>query len=271
MNKFFIFLSVFLCGTIVYAQEYKEINDIPYYSGDILEEGEKERCRLDVHYPIDKENLSTVIWFHGGGLTGGSKEIPSVLKDEDFIVVGVGYRLAPSTSVNNIIKDAAQAVKWVFENVEKYGGDPQKIIVSGHSAGGYLALMLGLNEKYLKEVDVDNQQLLGVVPFSPQTITHFTERKSQGIEELQPVIDSLAPLYWVSNEAPPITLITGDRELEMLGRYEENAYLARMLKLTEHPYVKLFELQGYGHDMTYPGFPILLDEIKNMKDFRKEK
>src|SRR5699024_12198971 len=60
------------------------------------------------------------------------------------------------------------------------------------------------------------------------------------------------------------SLITGDRELEMLGRYEENAYLARMLKLTEHPYVKLFELQGYGHDMTYPGFPILRSEERRV-------
>lgn len=270
MKKIVLVLSIFLWGAIAFAQEYKEVSDITYYSEKNAPERGKERCKLDVYYPTDGQKLPTIIWFHGGGLTAGSKEIPADLKNKDLIVVGAGYRLAPDTEVKDIIKDAAQAVKWVYKNIETYGGDPQKIIISGHSAGGYLALMLGLNKEYLEEVGIDNQNLLGIVPFSPQTITHFTERKSRDISELRPIIDSLAPLYWVTKEAPPVSLITGDREMEMLGRYEENAYLARMLKLSEHPYVKLFELQGYSHDMTYPAFPILLREVKNMMEYQEK-
>ena len=56
-------------------------------------------------------------------------------------------------------------------------------------------------------------------------------------------------------------LITGDRELELLGRYEENAYLARMMKVSGHKETHLLELDGYGHDMAYPAFPLLLNEI----------
>lgn len=52
-------------------------------------------------------------------------------------------------------------------------------------------------------------------------------------------------------------LISGDRELEMLGRYEENAYLARMMKVAGHPHTRLLELEGYGHNMFYPAFPLL--------------
>lgn len=97
--------------------------------------------------------------------------------------------------------------------------------------------------------------------FSGQTITHFTLRKEKGIADTQPLVDNYAPLYHVRKDAPPILLLTGDPELEMLGRYEENAYLARMLKLTGHQQTKLYMFQGYGHGMTEPGFPLLLKEV----------
>jgi hypothetical protein len=63
-------------------------------------------------------------------------------------------------------------------------------------------------------------------------------RAERGIEGTRPVVDDLAPLYHVRKDAPPLLLITGDRELEMLGRYEENAYLMRMMKVVGHPHTK---------------------------------
>jgi hypothetical protein len=69
----------------------------------------------------------------------------------------------------------------------------------------------------------------------------------------------------VRKNAPPILLITGDREKELLGRYEENAYLFRMLKVSGHKDVTLFELDGYGHDMTDPAHPLLLDFVKRIE------
>jgi hypothetical protein len=101
---------------------------------------------------------------------------------------------------------------------------------------------------------------------SAQTITHFSIRKERGIMDTQPLIDQYAPLYHVRADAPPLLLITGDRELEMLGRYEENAYLARMMKIVGNKQTKLFELQGYDHAMTYPAFPLLLNELKRISD-----
>ncbi|VTP92545.1 hypothetical protein [Sphingobacterium daejeonense] len=100
------------------------------------------------------------------------------------------------------------------------------------------------------------------MPFSAQCISHFTARAEKGIDINQPVVDEFAPLYWVRKNQVPITLITGDRELEMVGRYEENAYLARMLKIVGHSQTKLLELDGYDHGMTYPAFPILIREIE---------
>lgn len=244
------------------AQEvvYKNLKDIVYSNNK--DAYSKERCKLDVYYPSDKKDLITVVWYHGGGLTGGNKEIPSYLKDKGIAVVGVGYRLSPQAKVQDIIQDAADAVKWTFDQVESWGGSKQKIVVAGYSAGAYLSLMLALNEEYLNQRGLNPKDLFGVVSFSAQTITHFTARKEMGITELHPTIDKLAPLYWVRKDVPKILLLTGGRELEMMGRYEENAYLLRMLKLQGNTSVELFELEGYGHNMDYPAYPLLLEALK---------
>ena len=71
----------------------------------------------------------------------------------------------------------------------------------------------------------------------------------------------MAPLFHVRANAPAMLLITGDRDLELLGRYEENAYFYRMMKIVGHPDVTLMELDGYGHDMVYPAMPLLLNFI----------
>jgi hypothetical protein len=64
-------------------------------------------------------------------------------------------------------------------------------------------------------------------------------------------------------------LITGDRNKEMLGRYEENAYLWRMMKLVGHPDVELFELQGFDHgSMAAPAFPLLLKFVEGHRKRR---
>ena len=58
-------------------------------------------------------------------------------------------------------------------------------------------------------------------------------------------------------------MITGDRKKEMLGRYEENAYFYRMMKVSGHQDINLYEMDGYGHNMTGPAFPLLVDFIKS--------
>jgi hypothetical protein len=59
-------------------------------------------------------------------------------------------------------------------------------------------------------------------------------------------------------------LITGDRELEMMGRYEENAYMMRMMKVVGHPDTKLYEMDGYGHNMLTPAYPLLINEVRRI-------
>ncbi|MNQ87980.1 Acetyl esterase [compost metagenome] len=219
---------------------------------------------MDIYYPKNTKGFATIVWFHGGGLTGGSKEIPEALKNKDFAIIGVNYRLSPKVKAAKCIEDAAVAIAWAFNNIAGYGGDTAQIFVSGHSAGAYLALMNGLDKKWLQREGIDANKIAGLIPLSAQCITHFEIRRENGIPEKQPTIDTFAPLFHVRADAPPLLLITGDRELEMLGRYEENAYMERMMKLVGHKETKLYELDGYGHGMTEPGFPLLVNEVNRI-------
>ena len=193
------------------------------------------------------------------------------MKEKKIAIVAVNYRLSPKAEASKAIEDAAAATAWVFKNIESYGGNPDLIFVSGHSAGGYLTSMIGLDKSYLNKYGIDADDIAGLIPFSGHTITHLTVRKEQGIPEKQPTIDNLSPLYHVRKDTPPILLITGDRELEMLGRYEENAYFWRMMKVNGNDQVKLLELDGFDHGgMAYPAFPLLVKEINRITNLKKK-
>jgi len=270
-------LSIFLIGLgfQCYSQkpEYKTQLNIPYYSESVNKSDSyiNERCVLDIYYPGNAKSFATVIWFHGGGLTGGNKEIPQALKDKGICIVAVNYRLSPKVKAPEYIEDAAKAVAWVFKNIKNYGGDPELIFISGHSAGGYLTLMIGLDKHWLLADSINANRIAGLIPLSGQAITHFTIRKEKGIPETQPTIDEYAPIFHVRADAPPLLLITGDRELELLGRYEENAYLMRMMKVAGHKQSRLLELDGYGHDMAEPAFPLLLIEVRRISGVKGNK
>lgn len=223
----------------------------------------QERCVLDIYYPADDEGFATVVWFHGGGITGGEKHIPEELKNKGLAVVAVNYRLSPKAKSPAYIDDTAAAIAWVFANIEKYGGDPSRIFVAGHSAGGYLVTMVGLDKSWLAAYGVDADKLAGIINFSGHSITHMTVRAERGIGDKQPIVDAYAPLYHVRDDAPLLVLVSGDRELELLGRYEETAYLYRMMKVVGHNQTFLYELDGFDHGaMAAPGFHILLKYVR---------
>ncbi len=88
------------------------------------------------------------------------------------------------------------------------------------------------------------------------------------VKGTQPIIYDRAPLFHVRANASPLLLITGDKEFEMLERYEENAYMMRIMKFVGNKDRKLYELDEYGHGMTEPAFPLLLKEVKRITDLK---
>lgn len=242
----------------VAGEDYKTISDISYRDTAAAGSYAATRCKLDVYYPENAKDCPVVVWFHGGGLVGGSKFIPEQIKDCGYVVVGVNYRLLPKVDINTCVDDAAAAIAWTIKNIHEYGGSPKKIYIAGHSAGGYLVAMVGLDKRRLARYGEDADSLAGIFSFSGHAICHFNYREAKGMKPYQPLIDDTAPIYYVRPDAPLFVIVSGDREMELYGRYEENAYFWRMMKLAGHEKTYLYELQGYNHgDMAAPAFHIL--------------
>lgn len=256
-----------LAVQFVFAQsqyEYEVHKNLPYYAQS-ENSYQDSQCRLDIYVPKGKQHFPVLVWFHGGGLTGGSKELPAELKNYGIGIVSVEYRFSPKVQAPAYIEDAAAGIAWVFKNIYRYGGDSSRIFLSGHSAGGYLVMMTGLDSSWLAKYHIPTSSIAGIFPLSPQVITHFTIRAERKIPEYQPQIDQYAPIYHIKKNTPPILLVTGDRELELLGRYEENAYFLRMMKQLKNPNVKLYELGGFDHvGMLKPGIHLMMKELMSL-------
>ena len=240
---------------------YQTDSNISYYDDAALSKADayqKEQCKLDVYSPKGAKDFATVVWFHGGSLTGGARYFPD-LKDQGIALVAVSYRLAPKAQPPAIIEDSAAAVAWVIKNIARYGGDPQKVFVGGHSAGAYLSSMIAMDPKWLGAHKLSNRSLAGVISVSGQMTTHFTVKKLRGDKgpELRPLVDEYAPLYHASKDLPPVCLIVGGRDIEWKSRVEENELMAVTLRNLGHPRVEFYEMEGLDHGTVQQGAMII--------------
>lgn len=248
INTLFVLLAAFSASAQQHPEDkgYNYVRDVSYVSQDETDMYRKERCVLDIYYPETDNGFATLVWFHGGGLEVGNKELLDGFRRQGFAVVSVNYRLFPRCKCPDYIDDAAAALAWTFDNIERFGGTKEQIYVSGHSAGGYLTLMLALAKEYTAKYGLDADRIAKAYPVSGQTVTHYTIRKERGLPDGIPVIDEYAPMSHAGRGGAPMILICGDRSLEMLARYEENAHLQSLLKHFGHDSV-LYEMEGFDH------------------------
>lgn len=203
-----------------------------FKTGDQLTDYEKERCKLDVYAPVNAKDYPTIVWFYGGALKGGNKK---GVKDMavSFARAGIGvvapdYRLSPKVKFPAYIEDAAAAIAWAHQHIAEYGGDPSKLFVSGHSAGGYLTYMVGLDPRYLQAVGMQPGDVRGYIPISGQTMTHYTVREERGIGQFTIIADEAAPVHYTNKTTPPFLALYADHD--MAARAEENEYLVAIMK-----------------------------------------
>ncbi len=145
------------------------IPDLPY-----VESGHKRQV-LDIYKPekATGRTLPVMFWIHGGGWQVGDKSDvalkPKVLTERGFVFVSTNYRLLPEVEMGVLIRDVAKSLGWVHRNIAKYGGDPERIFVGGHSAGAQLAALICIDDRYLKEEGVSFDVLKGCVPVDGDT------------------------------------------------------------------------------------------------------
>ena len=203
---------------------------------------------MDSFFP-DKEEFYTIIHFHGGGLVEGDKgdthDLCEHLAKAGFAVFTANYNLLPNHIFPEFLEDAAQAVKYVMENVEKHGKS-QGFLISGQSAGAWITLMLCLNNDYLKAVGIDNKKIAGWISDSAQATSHFHILEfEEGLNPWLQRIDKHAPLFYVNENTSFSHLLLTAYENDMPNRIEQNKLLMSTIKnFNEEADIELHILPG---------------------------
>ena len=231
----------------------KVLADVPYRSGDPLDAYELERGKLDVYLPegaAGSNGFPTLVWFYGGGLTGGNKAdvkpMALSLARAGLAVVVPDYRLSPRAHYPAYVEDAAAAFAWAHGHIASLGGKPERVFIGGHSAGGYLTLMVSLDAHYLKAEGLDLSAIAGALPVSGQVMTHYTVRAERGLAQTTITADAAAPVFYCRKETPPMLVLYADHD--MPARAEENQYFVAVMHWAGNPGVtgKLITDRDHG-------------------------
>lgn len=148
------------------ARAQRVVRDIPYGMAH-------ERQVLDVHAPAGAKNLPVVFWIHGGGWQSGDKSLvarkPKAFMDAGFVFVSINHRLLPAVDMGTLTRDVASALGWVHRNIAARGGDPDRLLVMGHSSGGQLAALMCTDDRYAKAEGFSLAAIKGCVPVDADT------------------------------------------------------------------------------------------------------
>lgn len=226
-------------------------SDTPYKAGERLSEYETARCKLDIYAPAAGANLPGLVWFHGGGLTGGDKagvrtvEVCRALANEGMVVMSVNYRLSPKVKYPAYLEDGAAAIAWCHAHAAALRVDPARLFVGGHSAGGYLTALLALDDHYLQSCGLSSGDLAGFIPLSGQMMTHFTIREERGLPKSRLIVDEAAPIYHARKDTPPWLILYAEHDMSLRG--DENRFFAAALQAAGNRKVTLREIAGVDH------------------------
>jgi acetyl esterase/lipase len=178
---------------------------------------DRARHRLDVCRPAGAVAAPVVVFFYGGAWRSGNKGlyryVGKALARRGYVAVVPDYRVYPEAYYPDFLEDAALAVRWVKDNVSRFGGDPDKIFLKGHSAGAHIAAMLALDGRWLGQVGLapgrDIAGLIGIagpydyLPLRDETLALIFGGADR--PETQPITH-------VAAGAPPALLMTGSRD-----------------------------------------------------------
>ena len=169
--RFILFAVLIVLNALATAAEPRVVKDVAYA------EPKHERQTLDVYAPVESPakgaGRPVVFWIHGGGWQRGDKadvkHKPQALVDRGYVFVSTNYRLLPDVKINQMAGDIARAIRWVHDHAKEYGGDGERLIVGGHSAGAQLAALVCTDERYLKAEGLPLSIVKGCVPVDGDT------------------------------------------------------------------------------------------------------
>ncbi|XOV85486.1 MAG: alpha/beta hydrolase [bacterium] len=240
-----------LAGTMAVAAE--QLQTVTALDVDYLAAADyaDAKDKLDIYMPLGATDAPVVVYFHGGGLMFGDKNLAQVVAErllaEGIGLVSANYRLSPGVMHPAHVQDAAAATAWVYNNIAEFGGDPRNIYVGGHSAGAYLAALLALDPRHLQQQGMALSDIRGAIPISPFLYVEETAR------DRSKSIWGEVPLDWLAASVtphitagkPPMLLIYADGDDPW--RRAQNEKLAQELTMSGNKAVRAVEVFNRDH------------------------
>jgi acetyl esterase/lipase len=187
--------------------------------------GTGPRRTLDIYVPRGARAAPVVVFWYGGSFEYGRREnyrfVGAALAQRGLVAVLPDYRVYPPALFPEFVDDAAQAVKWVHDHAAAYGGDPARLFLMGHSAGGYLASMVALDRRYLSKAGAGDVRVRGLIALSAPHVLVPNTRVLKVIFGPPWTTADWQPLNFSSSSAPPALLIHGQQDQTVDPRNSE--------------------------------------------------
>lgn len=225
-SKFFIYIS--LGAILVFwsscsfrgVSRSKNVTYLEAYQIDSVPEQS-----LNIFAPRRPKELKNVfVFIHGGNWNSGRKEIYSFLGNrmarKGVVAVIIDYPLSPEATYKEMAQSSASAVSWIYENIIDYGGDPENIFVSGHSAGGHLAALIAVRDEYFSSRGKINP-IKGAIMIDAAGLDMYGYLQESNYAEDNTYIKTFtndpviwreaSPMYHLHNNMPPFLIYRGGR------------------------------------------------------------
>jgi acetyl esterase/lipase len=206
-----------------------------------------DEMKLDVFSPKHAEGKKDVfIFIHGGGWAHGKRSLYKFfgkrMARKDVVGVVIDYPLSPKATYNDMAIASAKAVKWVKENIDKYGGDPGRIFISGHSAGGHLAALISVRETMYFDSLGLKDPIKGVILIDAAGLDmkkYLTDEEAAGGDTYMDAFTKdhdtwreASPIYFLHEGMPPMLVLTGEKTYENI-RESNQRFVTELVKYSK--------------------------------------
>ena len=253
-------------ATTISQVEPEIIKDLRYYTG---EEENEEKHRLDLYLPKEGKNSPLIVWIHGGAWAAGDRKyeekICRSLSAHGVAVAAISYRMSPGLWMHpsldkgiqhpEHVRDACRSIAYLKEEANKYGYDPDKIIIAGYSAGAVMSAQIALDPSYLKEVSLSINDLYAAIPVAGgyDLVDYYHSIVEEMGEEKadQHVRAALGDTFEDLRKASPLSYLDNS-EIPMLVISETDTYdytviLEEAVKEKKTPHIKFHHVRDLDH------------------------
>ncbi|HEU5255632.1 MAG TPA: alpha/beta hydrolase [Vicinamibacterales bacterium] len=237
-------------GSGVSPTSLKIVGDVDYVANADYADG---KDRLDIYVPDGARNTPVIFSIHGGALEAGDRSeerfVGQRFAGAGYVTVVISYRLSPDVSHPAHIQDVAAAFAWVTHNIARHGGDPNRILVIGHSAGAYLAMLLATDPRWLAAHNLTPRDIAAVAPVSG---FYWVER--EGVAPDRPAYVwgrdrkawvEASPAHYLRPDTPPVLLL--DTDGDEGWRQQQKADFATALRAAGDTDVTVYKVRGRTH------------------------